>query len=303
MLNLLLLFVSSAKIFPDIKSIDKALKNESSEIVPQSSEVSSINEKGTEPLEILIEENTLINIEELGEKVQLSQLEVEEKPGERTLEIEEESEILLGSKDAHADSDNPLWARRIRINILEVLTPIPPVWLSRVPILSKINIGIPFSLFSNTGVVSKLDIEMWYLASSPFFFPDPFLEAGFLLDYVLIESRVLRFEAGCGTAYSQDLSGKYLISVPFIIDVRGQYFPSRWFALETLLNTRLYGEGLILEGFLMASFKPFKSSLFRGLILGIGPGVSYYYSSSSDVKFRFLHISASVGYFFKEPNR
>ena len=132
--------------------------------------------------------------------MQLSQLEVEEKPGEKTFEVEEESGILLGSKDANADVNSPLWARGIRINILEVFTFFPPVWISRVPTLSKINIGIPFSLFSNTGVLSKLDVEMWYLASSPFFFPDPFLEAGILVDYVLIESRVLRFEAGFGTA-------------------------------------------------------------------------------------------------------
>lgn len=183
--------------------------------------------------------------------------------------------ILTFSINVFSENNADYWEKRLKIDITESAFPI-------IPSMSKIQITLP---------VSEIDFVIWYLASSAFFIPDPFMETGLTINYSFLRKSNYRISAGIGSAFSTEND---ILSIPFILDVKGEVFFNNWFMVEADFLTLIYGEGLIVDNAVMAVF----DVLDTGFTASIGPGFTAGYSWNYQLFDIVAKIALGVGYRF-----
>ncbi len=192
--------------------------------------------------------------------------------------------LLLFGIFLFAEKDTSISKTAVRLQLQEFAYPL-------IPDAGKVSVEVPLSLFVDDGIMSRTNARVWYLASSPFFIPDPFFEVGLTGEYVFAKTRTASFAAGVGTAFSMENN---IISIPLIISARARWFPLRWLELEASLENLLYGEGDFLDAQAMITFKPFKI----GLLFHIGGTGVMAYSWKKDLFGYSYGLSAGFGYLF-----
>jgi hypothetical protein len=139
-----------------------------------------------------------------------------------------------------------------------------------IPNAGKVAVEVPLSLFINDGILSRTNTKIWYLASSPFFIPDPFFEIGFVEELTIFQKNTSFIMVGLGSAFSQE---NKVTSIPLITSFRWKWLPLDWFELQTSLENLLYAEGDIIDIQLLSTFKPFENGLL--FQLGFKGSVAY----------------------------
>ena len=178
----------------------------------------------------------------------------------------------------------------VRLQIQEFV-PLTMLDVRILPDMGKLVIDTPISLFVKEGILSKTDVRVWYLASSPVFFPDPFYEIGFTAELTLSQKETSCFMVGLGTSFSQENG---VTSIPLITSIRWKWYPLNWLEFQPSLENLLYGEGDIIDIQLMVNFKPFSIDLLFQLGL-IGSAA---YSLDQNLFGYSYGLSTGLGYLF-----
>lgn len=92
----------------------------------------------------------------------------------------------------------------------------------------------------------RLAFNTWYMASSGYLMPDPFLEVGITATYTIFDNNVLSIEAGGGTAFSMDGDDNY--ALPLVTEFLGRYsIGNSPVAIDWRLQGLLYSNGLVVD--------------------------------------------------------
>lgn len=87
-----------------------------------------------------------------------------------------------------------------------------------IPTLSRVSAEIPGSMFGGSPFLGRLRIGAWYLAYSPFLWPDPMLEIGARINYRITNRERSALYAGLGTAFEY-FDGSF--GIPLIANLDG----------------------------------------------------------------------------------
>lgn len=160
-----------------------------------------------------------------------------------------------------------------------------------VPTLSRILVAIPVEMVWETPLARRFGVEIWYMAYSPYLWPDLFLELGAQLNYYAIFRERASLQISLGTAYEY-FGGAF--GVPFKAGLRWEIgLPIRlWtgLAFDVLLWPGSGGVELAI---------PLRLRMVSGLDLSFLPGVTAY--TDLDKFIVNPRIALAVGYRFKVP--
>lgn len=114
-----------------------------------------------------------------------------------------------------------------------------------VPTMSEVRYRMkPVRLLRPFG--DRLAINTWYMASSAYLVPDPFVEVGLTATCEVIDNHLWTMEIGAGTAVSLD--GVENFALPLVAEFLGRRrIGGSPVAIDWRLQTLLYGNGVILD--------------------------------------------------------
>jgi hypothetical protein len=137
-----------------------------------------------------------------------------------------------------------------------------------VPTLSRVLVGIPGEIFSDSPLLRRFGVDIWYMAYSPYLWPDIFVELGAQIKYypILRERSSLRLSIGTAYEYFGGAFGVPLITgLSWEIGLPVQLWTG--IALDLLLWPGSGGIELTI---------PIRYRMESGLDLSLLPGVTAY---------------------------
>lgn len=137
-----------------------------------------------------------------------------------------------------------------------------------IPTLSRVSAEIPGSMFGGSPFFGRLRIGAWYLAYSPFLWPDPMLEIGARVNYQLSNRERSALYTGLGTAFEY-FDGSFGIPLIANLDWRIRLFDR--YSSGAMLEILYWPGSLGIEATL-----PFRFNDGPGFGIALLPGATLY---------------------------
>lgn len=178
-----------------------------------------------------------------------------------------------------------------RVHVQDITFTITEFGYPYIPNAAQVNVKLPIIVEGSSGKKVEFAVDAWYRANSPYLYPVPFFEIGVVPQVNLLKEGRAKLYLGAGTAYSYGSGG---ISIPAIFPISFQYSPYKALDLAVMLQSMIYGDGMITEITLTARLGPF----FDHLFVNVGGAANIVYEWEQNLEQYSYGLSFGIGYRF-----